>query len=98
MESIEESMIIAYLKGVSSMLAMVSVVLEGNIERHHQSERDMLNHVFAFSHQNYVRYCSFQHVYLHSLEEQIHPAFGKLKTKSLGDASDVNHFRQFTVT
>ena len=83
-ECTEASMTIAYLKDVSSMLAMVSAVREGNIERHLQSERDMLNQVFAFNHQNYARYCSFQHVYLRSLEEQSYPAFGELKTKGLG--------------
>ena len=77
-------MTIAYLKDVSSILAMASAVREGNIERHLQSERDMLNRVFALNHQNYARYCSFQHVYERSLEEQSHPVFGELKTKGLG--------------
>ncbi len=82
-DSSAASMTIAYLKEVSSMLAMVSAVGEGNIERHLQSERDMLKLVFSFNHQNYARYCSYQHVYLHSLQQQDHPAFQELKVKGI---------------
>ena len=78
-------MTIAYLN-VSSMLAMISAVREGNIERHLQSERDMLNQFFAFNYQNYARYCSFQDVYLRYMEEQSHPAFGELKAKGFGES------------
>ena len=50
------------------MFAMVSAVREGNLERHLQSERKMLKQTFAFDHYNYAHYCSYQHVYLRSLE------------------------------
>ncbi len=77
----EGSMTIAYLRDDSCMLAMVSAVREGNIEQHLQSERDVVNQVFAFNHRNYARYCSYQHVYLRSLQQQNHPAFEELKLK-----------------
>ena len=80
----EASMTLAYLEDVSSMLAMISAVREGNIERHLQSERDMLNQIFAFNHQNYARYCSYQHVYLRSLQQEGHPAFDEMKLKGFG--------------
>ena len=77
-------MTVAYLRDVSSMLAMVSAVREGQIERHLQSERDMLKQTFAFNHQNYARYCSYQHVYLRTLQAQSHPAFEELKERGFG--------------
>ena len=80
----EASMTMAYLQDVSSMLAMVSAVREGNIERHLQSEREMLKQIFAFNHQNYARYCSYQHVYLRSLQQEGHPAFEELQSKGFG--------------
>eukprot|EP00112_Aurelia_sp_Birch-Aquarium-sp1_P023401 Seg6964.2 transcript_id=Seg6964.2/GoldUCD/mRNA.D3Y31 product="hypothetical protein" protein_id=Seg6964.2/GoldUCD/D3Y31 len=80
----EASMTLAYLKDVSSMLAMISAVREGNIERHLQSERDRLKQIFAFNHQNYARYCSYQHVYLRSLQQEGHPAFDEMKLKGFG--------------
>ena len=41
-----------YLKGVSNMLAIVLVVLTGNILQHLQTEKRMLNLVFPFENIN----------------------------------------------
>ena len=75
---------VEYIKDTSSMLAMVSAVREGNLERHLQSEREMLKQTFAFDHYNYARYCSYQHVYLRSLESSNHPAIMDLKKNGFG--------------
>ena len=80
----EAHMSTEYLKDVSCMLAMVSAVREGDLERHLQSEREMLKQVFAFNHYNYARYCSYQHVYLRSLEKINHPAYLDLKQNGFG--------------
>ena len=69
---------IQYLKDVSNLLALVSAVRENNIEKHLQAERRMLKQVFAFDHQNYARYLSYQHVFLRELQENGHPAFKDL--------------------
>ena len=57
------------------MLAMVSAVREGSLERHLQAERDMIKQVFAFGHHNYL---SYQHVSVRSMEQQNHPAIQNL--------------------
>ena len=57
-------MTIAYLKDVSSLLALVSGVRDNNFKLHLQAEREMLKHVFAFDHVNYARYLGYQQVYL----------------------------------
>ena len=61
------------------MLAMVSAVREGSLERHLQAERDMIKQVFAFGHHNYARYLSSQHVSVRSMEQRNHPAIQNLK-------------------
>ena len=71
----EAYMSIEYIKDVSCMLAMVSAVREGNLERHLQSEREMLKQVFAFNYQNYAHYCTYQYRYLRSLERSNHPVY-----------------------
>ena len=58
--------------------------VKGTFERHLQSEREMLKHVFIFNHQNYARYCSYQHLFLRSLEQKNSPAFLDLKEKGFG--------------
>ena len=80
----EGNMTIEYLKDVSSMLAMVSAVREGSLERHLQAERDMIKQVFAFGHHNYARYLSYQHVSVRSMEQQNHPAIQNLKENGFG--------------
>ena len=49
-------MILEYLKDISLMLAILSAVREGKIDRHLQAERQFLKLVFAFDHVNYARY------------------------------------------
>ena len=80
----ESNMTIEYLKVVSSMLAMVSAVREGSLERHLQAERDRIKQVFAFGHHNYARYLSYQHVSVRSMEQQNHPAIQNLKENGFG--------------
>ena len=77
-------MTIEYLKDVSAMLAMVSAVREGWLERHLQAEREMIKQVFAFGHQNYARYLSYQYVLLRSMEQHNHPAITNLKEARFG--------------
>ena len=74
----------AYLKDVSSLLALVSTVRESNLEQHLQAEREMLKQCFAFDHINYARYMSFQHVYSRDLERRNDPAFTDLKLRGFG--------------
>ena len=57
-------MTLTYLKDVSLMLAIVSAVREGCLERHLQAERQFLKLIFAFDHVNYSRYNTYQHVLL----------------------------------
>ena len=80
-ENSERHLTVTYLKDVSSMLAMVSAVRGSDIERHLQAEREMISKTFAFNHQNYARYLSYQHVFLRDMEEKGHPAFHNLRTK-----------------
>ena len=46
------------------MLAIVSAVREGHIDRHLQAERQFLKLVFAFDHVNYANYNTYQHVFI----------------------------------
>ena len=80
----QSKMTIQYLKDVSNLLAMVSAVRESNIEKHLQAERQMLKQVFAFDHQNYARYVSYQHVFLRELQRNNHPAFRDLVVHGYG--------------
>ena len=70
----QSKMTIQYLKDVSNLLALVSAVGENNIEKHLQAERQMLKQVFAFDHQNYARYLSYQHVFLRELQKKWSPS------------------------
>ncbi len=88
----ESRMTTEYLRDVSSLLALVSAVREGNLERHLQAEREMLKHCFAFDHVNYARYMSFQHVFLRDLERKNHPAIADLKQKGFGGSVSGNKF------
>ena len=45
-------MTLEYLKDISLMLAILSAVREGKIDRHLQAERQFLKLVFAFDHVN----------------------------------------------
>ena len=59
---------IRYLQDVSSLLALVSAARELNRECHLQTEIEMLKYYFVFDHITYVRYVSFQTVYLKSIK------------------------------
>ena len=80
----EGSMTIEYLKDLSSMLAMVSAVREGCLERHLEEEREMIKQVFASGHHNYACYLLYQHVSFRSMEQQNHPAIQDLKKNGFG--------------
>ena len=51
-EGTESRMTIAYLRDVSSLLALVSAVREADFEQHLQAERDTIKQCFAFDHVN----------------------------------------------
>ena len=77
-------MVVEYLKDVSSILAMVSAVREMTIERHLQAERALLPQLFAFGHQNYSRYLTYQHVLLKNLHAQNQGAWRELTLNGFG--------------
>ena len=88
----EEHVTVSYLKDVSVMLSMLSAVREGVLRRHLQAERHVLNLVFAFDHQNYAKYCTYQHVYLESLRSVGHPAFDDLVSLGFGASRSGDSF------
>ena len=60
---------VEYIKDVSILLALVSAVREGCIERHLQAERKLIHLAFAYDHPNYTRYYTYQNVYLTNLKQ-----------------------------
>ena len=80
----QQSMTVAYLRDISSLLALVSAVREGDFERHLQAERQMLKQVFALDHQNYSRYLTFQHVFLTDLKSSNNKAYQGLSERGYG--------------
>ena len=93
----QSKMTIQYLKDVSNLLALVSAVRENNIEKHLQAERQMVKQVFAFDHQNYARYLSYQHVFLRELQKNGHPAFKDLVNYGYGATFLGRSLQVFTV-
>ena len=73
-----------YLKDVSVLLSLVSVVRECKIEQHLQAEKNLTYLAFAYDHQNYARYNTYQNVCLSNPKQTDHPAFHDLKTKGIG--------------
>ena len=71
-------MVVNYLKDVSTVLAIVSAVRTRNITQHLQAGRQMLKLIFVFDHISYVRYNSFQHVFLSKLSKYSPQAFDDL--------------------
>ena len=53
------------------MLAMVSTVREGGLNRHFLAEPEILKLMFAFDRINYAGYITYQHVYLNDLLKKI---------------------------
>ena len=66
---------INYLKDISFLLSLVSVVRECNIEQHLLAERNVIYQAFAYDHQNYARYNTYQNVYLSRFKQTDHSAF-----------------------
>ena len=73
-----------YLKDVSFFLLLVSAVRECNIEQHLLTVRNMIYLAFAYDHQNYVRYNTYQNFYQYTLKQIDHQAFHELKTRGIG--------------
>ena len=82
----EENFTVMHLKDVSTMLAMVSAVREGNRRRYIEAEHEMLSLTFAFSHQkkSYARYCRYQHVFLQNMSQENEQAFRQLSERGFG--------------
>ena len=78
------ALIVAYLKDVSSMLALVSAVRDMDIGGNIQAERKLVAQFFAFDHQNYARYGAYQHVKIQQLKHEGHPAFSDMLNKGFG--------------
>ena len=91
-KDIQSKMVVAYLKDISSLLASVAVVREGDFQLHMEAERDMLKYCFAFDHINYARYTSIQHVYLSDLEAKGDPAIDNLIKRSIAGSLSGDKF------
>ena len=77
---------VEYIKDVSVLLALVSAVREGCIERHLQVERITIHLVYlhlAYNHPYYSRHCAFQNVYLANLKQINHPAYEDFRQKGM---------------
>ena len=85
-------MTINYLKDVSTMLAIVSAVREGDLKIHLQAERQMLKLIFAFDHIHYARYNTFQHVNLLDLQRRNTSSFQDLYIYGYGATSTGDPF------
>ena len=85
-------MVVASLRDVSSILALVSSVRGGNIELHLEAEGDMLKHLFAFNHLNYARYLSYQHILLNNLKVNNTSSFQDLAVRGMGANYSGNKF------
>eukprot|EP00794_Sanderia_malayensis_P017905 gene17905-19683_t len=80
----KSEMTVVFLQDISSLQALVSAVRDGDLELHLTAERDMLCYVFAFDHQNYARYLSYQLVFLEDPKALNHAAYQDLLTRGLG--------------
>ena len=87
-------MIVNYLKNVSFFLLLVSAVRECNIEQHLLTVRNKIYLAFAYDHQNYVRYNTYQNFYLYTLKQIDHPAFHDLKTRGIGRSITGENFSE----
>ena len=83
---------IMYLKDGSTMLAMLSAVREENLCWHIEAEWEMLSLNFAFNHQNYARYCSYQHVFLQYMCTENKQAFQHLSERGFGASGSGEKF------
>ena len=52
---------------MSTILATVSAIREGDLKRHFSVEQEILKLMFALDHINYAVYITYQHVYLNNL-------------------------------
>ena len=82
-EGSDEELTVNYLKDVSLLLSLVPAVRECNFEQHLQAERKTIYLAFAYEHQNYEHYNTYQNVYQSYLKQIDHPAFHDLKTKGI---------------
>ena len=80
----EAKMTLCFIKAVSSLLALVSVVPENNFEQHFLEEREMVKYYFAFNDRNYARYVSYQQVYLRELRGINNNAMMNLTQRGFG--------------
>ena len=60
-------MTVTYLKYMSTMLAIVSIVRKGGLKRRFSAELEILKLMFAFNQINYAGYITYQHAYLNDL-------------------------------
>ena len=80
----DSELTVSYLRDVSLMLSLVAAVRESDIEKHLQAEQRMTCLCFAYDHQNYARYNSYQNMYLSHIKHSNHAAFQQLKLKGMG--------------
>ena len=60
-------MTVTYLKYMSTMLAIVSIVRKGGLKGRFSAEPEILKLMFAFNQINYAGYITYQHAYLNDL-------------------------------
>ena len=77
-------MINQYIRDVSYMPALIFAVREKKIELHLPAEREMLPKCFAFSHINYSRYLTFQHVNFSKMKDCYENVWNDLLREGFG--------------
>ena len=88
----QDCMVVAFLRDVTSLLPLVSSVREGDIERHLQAECYMIKQLFAFDHQNYSRYLTYQHLLFTDYKKSNSKIFQDLKSRGFGASYLQNTF------
>ena len=83
----------AFLHDISALLSLVSAVRENKFEHHLAAERQMVPLLFAYNHQNYARYLSYQQVFMSDLKHHSHPAYQDLCSHGFGASYTSGGFR-----
>ena len=81
-----------YMQKVFLLLSKITAYKETNIRLYSQAHSDLLPLLFAFSHQNYVRYLTQYHVELTNLSFTKPQAFSGLEILGPGDSLSGNKF------
>eukprot|EP00795_Rhopilema_esculentum_P015069 gene15069-6234_t len=91
-------MMMQYIRDVSAMLIFVSAVRENTIERRLAAERVFLPECFAFGHQNYACYLTFQHVIMRDIKSKQEGAWNDLLVNGFGGSVSGKPYLTIMVT